>query len=120
MSMRLVCEYSAEESQWFRSYVNDPEGNCESSEYTTDGTDYHEIMPNPNHYGEILELLPSSWKVPRQKSVIKWVTTIGEKATSECLQGLDKRSLEEGSDLQFLKSSSRYKETELWMKKYKQ
>jgi hypothetical protein len=50
---------------------------------------------------------------PRWKNVIKWIIIIGEKATSEYLQGLDKlRSLEEGSDLQFLKSSSRCQETE--------
>jgi hypothetical protein len=32
-------DYSAEESWWLRSYVNHPEGNCESSEHTTDDTD---------------------------------------------------------------------------------
>lgn len=35
----IGCEYSAEESQCWRSYVNDPEGNCESSECTTHNTD---------------------------------------------------------------------------------
>jgi hypothetical protein len=29
----------AEEPQWLRSYVNDPEGNSGSSEHTTDDTD---------------------------------------------------------------------------------
>jgi hypothetical protein len=47
------------------------------------------------------------------EKLIKWIIIIGKKATSEYLQGLDTlRSLKEGSDLQFLKSSSRCEETE--------
>jgi hypothetical protein len=36
---KIDYEYNPEESQRFRSYVNDPEGNCESTECTTDNTD---------------------------------------------------------------------------------